>query len=47
MVELKGETDPLDIARKELMQGKVPFIIRRFLPDGSFEDWSIDELTID
>ena len=47
MVELRGETDPLDIARKELQQGKVPFIIRRFLPDGSFEDWAIDELTIE
>lgn len=23
---------------------KIPIIIRRFLPDGSFEDWGIDEL---
>jgi len=26
---------------------KIPIIIRRYLPDGSFEDWGIDELIID
>lgn len=46
MVELEGETDPLQIAMKELKQRKIPIIIRRYLPDGSFEDWSIDELII-
>ena len=44
MVELTGETDPLEIAAKELREKKVPFIIRRFLPDGSYEDWAVDEL---
>lgn len=47
MVELEGETDPLQIAAKELRERKIPLIIRRFLPDGSFEDWSLDELIID
>lgn len=46
MVELEGETDPLQIAMKELKARKIPLIIRRYLPDGSYEDWSIDELTI-
>ncbi|XP_055373387.1 DNA-directed RNA polymerases I, II, and III subunit RPABC2 [Condylostylus longicornis] len=46
MVELEGETDPLQIAMKELKQKKIPIIIRRYLPDHSFEDWSIDELII-
>ncbi|CAH1798456.1 unnamed protein product [Owenia fusiformis] len=46
MVELEGETDPLQIAMKELKARKVPIIIRRYLPDGSFEDWGIDELII-
>lgn len=41
------ETDPIAIAEKELRQGKIPFIIRRHLPDGSYEDWAISELTID
>ena len=47
MVELEGETDPLQIALKELREKKIPLIIRRYLPDGSFEDWGIDELIID
>merc|ERR1711976_218927 len=46
MVELEGETDPLQIAMKELKARKIPIIIRRYLPDGSYEDWSIDELII-
>lgn len=46
MVELEGETDPLRIAVKELRQKKIPIIIRRYLPDGSYEDWKIDELII-
>ncbi|XP_048770592.1 DNA-directed RNA polymerases I, II, and III subunit RPABC2-like [Ostrea edulis] len=44
MVELEGETDPLLIAMKELKARKIPIIIRRYLPDGSYEDWGIDEL---
>lgn len=44
MVELEGETDPLQIAMKELKHGKIPIIIRRYLPDHSYEDWSIEEL---
>ena len=47
MVDLDGETDPLRIAEKELRERKIPIIIRRFLPDGSHEDWSIDELIVD
>ena len=47
MVEIDGETDPLKIAMKELKERKIPMVIRRFLPDGSHEDWSLDELIID
>ena len=47
MVELDGETDPLEIAGKELRQGRVPFTIRRFLPDGSYEDWACHELIVE
>ena len=46
MVEPEQETDPLQIAMRELKEKKIPMIIRRYLPDGSFEDWSIDELII-
>jgi DNA-directed RNA polymerase I, II, and III subunit RPABC2 len=47
MVELEGETDPLKIAMKELKSKKIPIIIRRFLPDSSYEDWAVDELITD
>lgn len=46
MVELEGETDPLQIALKELRERKIPMIIRRYLPDGTYEDWKVEELTI-
>ena len=46
MVELENETDPLQIAMKELKARKIPLIIRRYLPDGTCEDWTIDELII-
>jgi len=46
MVELEGETDPLLIAMKELKAKKIPIIIRRYMPDGSYEDWSINELIV-
>jgi DNA-directed RNA polymerase I, II, and III subunit RPABC2 len=47
LVPAEGETDPLQIAIKELAQRKIPLIIRRYLPDGSFEDWSVSELITD
>jgi len=43
----QNEIDPIAIAEKELREKKVPFIIRRYLPDGTYEDWSVDELTLD
>ncbi|EGW32162.1 uncharacterized protein SPAPADRAFT_61250 [Spathaspora passalidarum NRRL Y-27907] len=47
LVDIEGETDPLQIAMKELAQRKVPLVIRRYLPDGSYEDWGCDELIVD
>ncbi|KAJ1563740.1 DNA-directed RNA polymerases I II and III subunit RPABC2, partial [Cladochytrium tenue] len=43
MVELDGETDPLAIAMRELRAGRIPLVVRRYLPDGSYEDWAADE----
>jgi DNA-directed RNA polymerase I, II, and III subunit RPABC2 len=45
-VEIGDLESPIDIAKKELMERKIPFIIRRPLPDGSYEDWRVDELRI-
>ena len=47
MVDIGNETDPLKIAMKELRDRKIPMIIRRYLPDGSYEDWNLDELIIE
>jgi len=46
LVEIGNLENPIDIARKELIERKIPFIIRRPLPDGSYEDWRVDELRI-
>ena len=47
LVDLEGETDPLAIAMKELHDGKIPLMVRRFLPDGSFEDWHVKDLIVE
>ncbi|KAG5493106.1 hypothetical protein GH5_01841 [Leishmania sp. Ghana 2012 LV757] len=46
-VALEGETDPLTIAVKELRERRTPLIIRRILPDNTYEDWSVSELLVD
>ncbi|CAG8748124.1 13062_t:CDS:2, partial [Racocetra fulgida] len=46
LVDRDNETDPLEIAKKELRQKKIPLMVRRFLPDGSYEDWHVRELII-
>ncbi|AIN97584.1 DNA-directed RNA polymerase subunit, putative [Leishmania panamensis] len=46
-VALEGETDPLTIAIKELRERRTPLIIRRVLPDNTYEDWSVSELLVD
>ncbi|KAI9166644.1 DNA-directed RNA polymerases I, II, and III subunit RPABC2 [Paramyrothecium foliicola] len=44
LVDLEGETDPLQIAIKEMREKKIPLIVRRYLPDGHYEDWTCEEL---
>lgn len=46
LVHLEGESDPLVIAQKELAQKKIPLLVRRYLPDGAYEDWSVSELIV-
>jgi len=43
-VEKLKNRSPLEIARFELSQGVIPFIIRRPLPNGQYEDWKVNEL---
>jgi len=48
MINLEpGEWNPLSIAEKELKEGKIPFIIRRYLPNNTYEDWKVNELKLD
>ena len=42
----KEDMDPILIAEKELAERKIPFIVRRYLPDHSYEDWKVSELDI-
>jgi len=44
MVDTEGETDPLKISEKEFEANVLPLTIRRYLPDGTYEDWDVREL---
>lgn len=44
LVDVESETDPLQIALKELREKKIPLVVRRYLPDGFYEDWTCEEL---
>ena len=47
-VYIKGVENktPYEIAELELKHGLIPFIIRRPLPDKSYEEWKISELKV-
>ena len=47
LVDDNDLTDPLEIAMLELKSKKIPIVIRRYLPDGSFEDWAVEDLIIE
>lgn len=47
MVDPGDETDPYRLAEIELSSKKVPFIVRRYLPDGSYEDWRASDLFVE
>lgn len=47
LVDVEGLKDTAQIAEKELMERKIPLIVRRYLPNRTFEDWKIDELIIE
>lgn len=47
MVDPADESDPYRLAEMELAEKKIPLIIRRYLPDGSYEDWRVNELFVE
>lgn len=42
----EGVTDSYEIAKMELEAKRLPFIIKRPLPDGSFEVWRLSDLLV-
>jgi DNA-directed RNA polymerases I, II, and III subunit RPABC2 len=42
----REETNPLEIAMLELKARSLPLLIRRTFPDGSYEDWSVNDLVV-
>ncbi|KAF2087646.1 RNA polymerase Rpb6 [Saccharata proteae CBS 121410] len=44
LIDPEGETDPLQLAIREMNQNKIPLVVRRYLPDGFYEDWTCEEL---
>lgn len=47
MIDAGEESDPYKLSEMELQAQKIPFIVRRYLPDGSYEDWKVSELFFD
>jgi DNA-directed RNA polymerase I, II, and III subunit RPABC2 len=41
--KLNNIRQSLDIAQLEFEEGLIPFIIRRYLPDGLYEDWRLSD----
>ncbi|KAI8353741.1 DNA-directed RNA polymerases I, II, and III subunit RPABC2 [Mortierella sp. GBAus27b] len=46
LVDLDGETDSLNIAMKELNNRMIPLVVRRYLPDNTYEDWEVSEMIL-
>ncbi|KAI1316043.1 DNA-directed RNA polymerases I II and III subunit RPABC2 [Mortierella claussenii] len=46
LVDLEGETDSLNIAMKELNNKMIPLVVRRYLPDNTYEDWEVSEMIL-
>jgi len=42
----KNVTDTVAIAEQELAEKKIPLLIRRYLPDGTSEDWRLEDLLV-
>lgn len=44
--ELGKADDPIAIATLEVTKKALPFVIRRYLPHGEYEDWKLQDLAI-
>ena len=46
-VDVRGMSDPLDIAIKELKEKKIPLKIKRIYPNGEIKEIPVSDLIID
>ncbi|RVD92107.1 DNA-directed RNA polymerases IV and V subunit 6A-like isoformX1 [Tubulinosema ratisbonensis] len=46
LIEIGDLDDAYEIAMKELKEAKIPFILKRKLPDNSYECWNIKDMVI-
>ena len=42
-IDTTNINDINEIVKEQLKQKKIPFIVRRVLPNGNYEDWKIEE----
>ena len=35
------------VAEMELREGKIPMVVRRYMPTGAYEDWPVEKLVVD
>jgi DNA-directed RNA polymerase I, II, and III subunit RPABC2 len=42
----KGITNVYDIAKLEFKERKIPLLVRRYLPNGTAEDWRLQDMVI-
>ena len=47
MVKVEGMVDVMEIAKKELREYKMPILVRRKLPDGTYIDIKVTDMIID
>jgi DNA-directed RNA polymerases I, II, and III subunit RPABC2 len=47
MISVPANVDrAFDIAKMELEQKKIPLLVRRYNPDGSYEDWRVADMVV-
>tara|TARA_B000000477_G_C6073678_1_gene219879 strand:- start:6 stop:341 length:336 start_codon:yes stop_codon:yes gene_type:complete len=45
-IEIKSNLELREIAKKELLEGKLPFIIKRYMPDNKYELYRVKDLDL-
>ena len=43
LIDIEDKINVREIVKEELRQKKMPLIVRRFLPDGRWEDWKLTD----